>query len=108
MLFRSPHVRGTQADVTAVWLARALLPLAVRSGAATPEILAWIRAGAQPRVTAHILSSITALPEALDDDELQRQAYRQLRELTEGAAAGIAEPQHQPVLRALGIVRDAR
>jgi superfamily II DNA/RNA helicase len=85
-----------------------LLPLAVRSGAATPEVLAWIRAGAQPRVTAHILSSIAALPEALNDDELQRHAYSQLRELTEGAAAGIALPQHQPVLRALGIIRDAR
>ena len=86
----------------------ALLPLAVRSGAATPEILAWIRAGAQPRIAAHILNTIAALPTDLDDDTLQRQAYGRLAELTELAAAGAAEPQHQPLLRALGIVRDAR
>jgi hypothetical protein len=86
----------------------ALLPLAVRSGAATPEVLAWIRAGAQPRIAAHILSTIAALPTDLDDDTLHRQAYRRLAELTEQAAAGAAEPQHQPLLGALGIVRDAR
>lgn len=86
----------------------ALLPLAVRSGAATPEILAWMRAGAQPRTAAHILNTVTALPTDLDDDTLQRQAYRRLAELTEQAAAGAAEPQHEPLLRALGIVRDAR
>jgi hypothetical protein len=85
-----------------------LLPLAVRSGAATPEALAWIRAGAQPRVAAHVLSRITALPEALDDEELQRQAYRRLSELTEDMAVGDVVPQHQPLIRALGIVRDAR
>ena len=84
-----------------------LLPLAVRSGAATPEVLAWIRAGAQPRVAAHVLGSITALPAVVDDEELQRQAYRRLSELTEDAA-GAVEPQHQPLLRALSIVRDAR
>jgi hypothetical protein len=86
----------------------ALLPLAVRSGVATPEVLAWIRAGAQPRIAAHILSTIVALPTDLDDDTLQRQAYRRLAELTEQAAAGAAEQQHQLLLRALGIVRDAR
>jgi hypothetical protein len=85
-----------------------LLPLAVRSGASTPEVLAWIRAGAQPRVAAHVLSRIAALPEALDDDELQRQAYRRLSDLTDGMAVSDAEPQHQPLIRALGIVRDSR
>jgi hypothetical protein len=85
-----------------------LLPLAVRSGAATPEALAWIRAGAQPRIAAHVLSRMITLPEALDDEELQRQAYRRLSELTEDMTVGDVVPQHQPLIRALGVVRDAR
>lgn len=85
-----------------------LLPLAVRSGAATPEVLAWIRAGVQPRVAAHALSGLIRLPESQDDDQLQRWAYGRLMELLEGEAADRTDPQQQAILQALTAVRNAR
>jgi hypothetical protein len=85
-----------------------LLPLGVRSGAATPVVLAWIRAGVQPRVVAHILSDRIRPPEGYNDEQLQRWAYGRLMELLETGAADIVDPQHQRLIRALGVIRDAR
>ncbi|MGH3907168.1 MAG: DEAD/DEAH box helicase [Pseudonocardiaceae bacterium] len=85
-----------------------LLPLAVRSGAASPEILAWMRAGVQPRAAAHMLNELLPAPEVETDDQLQRWAYGRLMELLEGSLVGITTPEHDRVLQALAVVRDAR
>lgn len=85
-----------------------LLPLAVRSGAASPEVLAWIRAGVQPRAAAHMLSELLPAPEGETDDQLQRWAYGRFMALLEGAIVGVTTPEHDRVLQALAVVRDAR
>lgn len=84
-----------------------LLPLAVRSGADTPESLAWIRAGVQTRVAAHWLDALLPAPEGQSDDELQRWAHRSLMNLYEDAIRTAASPQQAAVISALRIVREA-
>lgn len=85
-----------------------LLPLAVRSGAASPEVLAWIRAGVQPRAAAHMLSELLPAPEGETDDQLQRWAYGRFMELLEGSLVGVTTPEHDRILQALAALRDAR
>ncbi|MGH4019450.1 MAG: DEAD/DEAH box helicase [Pseudonocardiaceae bacterium] len=85
-----------------------LLPLAVRSGAASPEVLAWMRAGVQPRAAAHMLSDLLPAPEGETDDQLQRWAYGRFMVLLEGAIVGVTTPEHDRILQALAVVRDAR
>ena len=65
-------------DPEGVWVlsapaqrALALLPLGVRLGASSPEALALMRAGARPRVLAHLLASRVSVPEIDDDEELR-------------------------------------
>jgi hypothetical protein len=106
---------GREEDSTGPWAlpedslrCLSLLPLSVRSGATTPEVLAWIRAGVQPRIAAHILSELIRPPEGYSDEQLRRWAYGRLTELGETMAADIEDIQHQRVIRALGVVRDAR
>lgn len=85
-----------------------LLPLAVRSGAASPETLAWIRAGAQPRVVAHLLSDSFDTPVGLDDDELRRWASWQLSVLLDNSLEHDSPVDNGQLLRALAATRDAR
>lgn len=85
-----------------------LLPLAVRSGADTPESLAWIRAGVQTRVAAHLLDTLLPAPEGQSDDELRRWAHSRLMELYEGATPTAATPEQTAVISALHIMREAR
>lgn len=106
---------GREEDPTGPWVlpdeslrGLSLLPLGVRSGAATPEVLAWIRAGVQPRIAAHILNNLLRAPEGYSDDQLQRWAYGRLRELSETEAADIENLQYRRVIQAVGAVRDAR
>jgi RAD3-like DEAD/DEAH box helicase/helicase-like protein len=64
----------------------ALLPLAIRLGASTPLSIAWMRAGARPRVVAHLLSHRVEEPpdlEQLDDDALRAWARAKLDEIAE-------------------------
>lgn len=86
----------------------ALLPLGVRSGAASPEVLAWIRAGVQPRAAAHMLSELLPAPEGETDDQLQRWVYGRFMELLEGSLVGVTTPEHDRILQALAALRDAR
>ncbi len=65
--------------------ALSLLPLAVRSGAHQPEVIAWIRSGIHTRVAAHRLNALIPAPPGQSDDELQRWAFGRLRDLIEGA-----------------------
>jgi hypothetical protein len=84
-----------------------LLPLAIRYGADTPEVLAWIRAGARTRVAAHTLASALQAPDGQTDDELRRWAVGRLREATEGAIPGATTPAQDRIIRALEIARKA-
>ena len=45
----------------------ALLPLGIRLGAGSPESIALMRAGARPRVLAHLIASRIDIPESEDD-----------------------------------------
>lgn len=51
--------------------ALSLLPLGVRLGAASPGALALMRAGARPRVLAHLLARRASIPELDDDEDLR-------------------------------------
>ena len=84
-----------------------LLPLAVRSGADRPEVVAWMRAGVNPRVAAHILSAIEAPPDGQNDDQLQRWAHGRFRDMSEGAIVGLTDEQTQ-IVQAVQASRDAR
>ncbi|WP_078661358.1 DEAD/DEAH box helicase [Streptomyces sp. NRRL B-24484] len=55
-----------------------LLPLAIRLGAGTPEVIAWMRAGARPRHVAHLLESIAPIASPWRDDEELRNSARKL------------------------------
>ncbi|WP_155981272.1 DEAD/DEAH box helicase [Nocardia sp. BMG111209] len=59
----------------------ALLPLAIRYGAGTPSAIAWMRAGARPRVVAHLLDRLIIAPIGLDDKALHTWARAQLRNI---------------------------
>jgi hypothetical protein len=48
----------------------ALLPLGIRLGAGSPESIALMRAGARPRVVAHLLARRIEVPEGFDDAAL--------------------------------------
>ncbi|GAA3952175.1 DEAD/DEAH box helicase [Actinoplanes auranticolor] len=85
-----------------------LLPLAVRSGADTPESLAWIRAGVLTRVAAHVLDDLLPAPAGQPDDELRRWAHGRLRELYEDALPGLATPKQVTMIVALRVVRESR
>ncbi|GHJ49043.1 hypothetical protein Cs7R123_63850 [Catellatospora sp. TT07R-123] len=85
-----------------------LLPLAVRVGAESPEVVAWIRAGVHTRVAAHILVGVVTAPAELNDDQLRQWARAQLRELADAELQGLSAPAEMTVIRALEIVRRAR
>ncbi|WP_082801666.1 DEAD/DEAH box helicase [Herbidospora cretacea] len=85
-----------------------LLPLAIRSGADTPEVLAWIRAGVRTRTAAHTLNGILSPPEGQADDELQRWAFGRFKELAEGAIPGVTTPEQDQIIRALEVTQRAR
>jgi superfamily II DNA/RNA helicase len=85
-----------------------LLPLAVRSGADRPEVLAWIRAGVHTRVAAHMLNSVVPAPAGQFDDELQRFAFGRFRDLMEDAIVGATTTAQDGIIKALRAVRDAR
>ncbi|GAB3219282.1 hypothetical protein GCM10027447_01770 [Glycomyces halotolerans] len=78
-----------------------LLPLAVRYGAATPSTVAWMRAGARPRVVAHLLNDLIPAPEDLDDEGLQQWAWRELRALRDGHAVQCRTEAEQEIIAAL-------
>ncbi len=84
-----------------------LLPLAVRSGADQPEVLAWIRSGVHTRVAAHTLNDIVPPPPGQSDDDLQRWAYGRLRDLAEGAIVAATTPEQDQMVNALQAVRYA-
>lgn len=84
-----------------------LLPLAVRSGADRPEVLAWVRAGVSTRVAAHMLSALFPAPPGQSDQELQRWAYGRLKDLADGALVG-ATPEQASIIHALQTVRHLR
>ncbi|GAA2418884.1 hypothetical protein GCM10010404_91830 [Nonomuraea africana] len=85
-----------------------LLPLAVRSGANTPESLAWIRAGVHTRVAAHQLNTLLPAPPGQPDDELQRWAHARLMDLYQDAIPDLVTPAQAAVISALRTVREAR
>ncbi|WP_433521581.1 hypothetical protein ACQPZ2_30305 [Nocardia pseudovaccinii] len=79
---------GRESEPEAIWdlpddSARmlALLPLAIRYGAGTPSTIAWMRAGARPRVVAHLLDRLVGAPIGLDDKALHTWARVQLRNI---------------------------
>lgn len=84
-----------------------LLPLAVRSGADRPAVLAWIRSGVPTRVAAHVLNTLVPAPPGQSDDQLQRWAYGRLRDLAEGAITAATTPDYDQIISALRTVRYA-
>jgi len=84
-----------------------LLPIAVRSGADTPESLAWIRAGVHTRVIAHRLSTLLPAPPGQTDEELQHWCHGRLRDLEDGASL-IQSPEDERAVRALLLARTWR
>ncbi|MEU4244215.1 hypothetical protein, partial [Actinoplanes sp. NPDC026619] len=85
-----------------------LLPLAIRSGADSPEVLGWMRAGVYTRVAAHQLNALLPAPEGQSDDQLRRWANGRLHELYEGAIPEAATSDMNELIAALRIARDAR
>ncbi|MGZ3148032.1 DEAD/DEAH box helicase [Lentzea chajnantorensis] len=60
----------------------ALLPLAVRFGAGNPNTIAWMRAGARPRVVSHLLDQLIQPPSDISTDEdLRAWASRTLMDI---------------------------
>jgi hypothetical protein len=73
--------------------ALARLPLAMRFGSGSGSVLALIRAGARPRVVAHLIDRIAAPAESSDDETLERWASQVLRNVdqlleVDGLSAG--------------------
>ena len=68
---------------TASLAALGRLPVAIRSGAANPAVLALSRAGVRPRVVAHLLARLLALPAGLEDQEYGTWAAGIIRRLAE-------------------------
>ncbi|MFG1995338.1 hypothetical protein ACGFJ7_35720 [Actinoplanes sp. NPDC048988] len=85
-----------------------LLPLAVRSGASTPEVLGWIRAGVHSRVAAHQLNQVLPASPGQSDEDLRRWAYGRLNELIDGAMPGLTTAEEERMVEALRLVRGAR
>ncbi|BEL01837.1 hypothetical protein Q0Z83_000280 [Actinoplanes sichuanensis] len=85
-----------------------LLPLAVRSGANSPEVLGWIRAGVHTRVAAHQLHRLLPAPPGQSDDDLRRWASGRLNELFDDALPGLTTPEQDQMIHALRLVREAR
>jgi DEAD/DEAH box helicase len=86
----------------------ALLPLAIRLGAGTPLSIAWMRAGARPRVVAHLLSHRVETPSnlnELDDDALRTWARSRLDEIAEQNLDPAQNPEERALLAAMVIAR---
>ncbi len=85
-----------------------LLPLAIRSGADSSAVLAWMRAGVQPRVVAHMLNAVLPAPPDQSDDELQRWAFGQLKALADRSLPGVTTPEQDAIIDAVETARNAR
>ena len=86
----------------------ALLPLAIRLGAGTPLSIAWMRAGARPRVVAHLLSRRVETPpnlNELDDDTLRTWARSRLDEIADQNLDPAQNPEERALLAAMIIAR---
>lgn len=84
--------------------ALALLPLAVRLGAGSPAAIAWMRAGARPRVVAHLLSCRIDAPD-LDDDALREWARQRLDERGDFTLDVADSPEERRLITAMLIAR---
>ncbi|MER5551216.1 DEAD/DEAH box helicase [Streptomyces sp. NPDC002793] len=78
-----------------------LLPLAVRLGTNSPEVTAWVRAGARPRRVGHLLAEILPPPPSSDDEEMRRYCSRQLNRHPEFVLGSARTPNEHDLLRAL-------
>lgn len=84
-----------------------LLPIALRLGAGSPSVVAWMRAGVRPRVLAHMLDRLTPAPSDMDDEELRRWAVRSLRDIEGGTLSLVQSDRERRLLAAMNILRDA-
>jgi hypothetical protein len=107
-------VTGAESDPEGPWVlakpaatALARLPVAMRSGAAHPDVLALIQAGLRPRVVAHLVAQLAPPPQDEDEDILPFWASRVLDELqtTEFFNRHAATPAERAVLTAAAHVR---
>ncbi|MER5600202.1 DEAD/DEAH box helicase [Streptomyces sp. NPDC002265] len=78
-----------------------LLPFAIRFGADSPVPIAWMRAGARPRVLAHKLSNLALLPDFTDDEELRRMAVRMLSSYPESILADVDSAEDAELILAM-------
>ena len=78
-----------------------LLPLAVRFGTNSPEVTAWVRAGARPRRLGHLLADILPPPPTLDDEEMRRYCSRQLSRHPDFVLGCARTPDEHALVRAL-------
>lgn len=85
--------------------ALALLPLAIRFGAGTPSIIAWMRAGARPRVLAHLLDRLIGTPSGLDDEALRIWANRQLNLIADDRVQPATNSEEQALISAMIVSR---
>lgn len=103
---------GSEAASDSVWAipsaatrSLALLPLAVRLGADTPPTIAWMRAGARPRVMAHLLSQRVAAPPDLDDEGLRSWAATKLPEIGDLSSRVFESDAERTLIAAMTIAR---
>lgn len=78
-----------------------LLPLAVRFGTNSPEVTAWVRAGARPRRVGHLIAEIIPPPPTSDDEEMRRYCSRQLSRHSDFVLTCARTPDERSLLRAL-------
>ncbi|MGH3628084.1 MAG: hypothetical protein ACRDRL_11685, partial [Sciscionella sp.] len=105
---------GRETDPEGPWLlsadsarALALLPLAVRFGASTPSTIAWMRAGARPRVIAHLLDRLIEAPSDMSDEELRQWANRQLNDIADEYIRPANNDEEQALIAAMLVARGA-
>lgn len=78
-----------------------LLPFAIRFGADGPAPIAWMRAGARPRVLARKLSGLGLLPDFTDDEELRRLAARMLSNYPDSILANVDSAEDAELIEAM-------
>jgi superfamily II DNA/RNA helicase len=85
--------------------ALALLPLAVRFGAGSSSTIAWMRAGARPRVVAHLLDRLIEAPSDMDDEDLRSWASRQLKDIADEYIRLAASDEERALISAMLVGR---
>jgi len=88
-----------------------LLPFAIRWGAGSPGVIAWMRAGVRPRVVAHLLEQrmpLTPSADWMSDEDLRRRATSHLAQTPEWVLEAMQGDREQELFRAMSRVHNLK